>query len=48
MNNIKKIIIEYIEENKINIYSINNKELIDFDIKDIFNFIDEIKYDNFI
>lgn len=48
INKIKQFISENLWDYKINLYSNNWENLIDFDYKEIFNFIDEIKYDNIL
>lgn len=46
INKIRDNIKEFSKENKINLYLKKENNLIDFDYNSIFNFIDEIKYDN--
>ncbi len=45
-NKIETIILNYLKENKISLYSNKEWKLLDFDYMQVFNFIDEIKYDN--
>ena len=46
INKIKQFINDNLREYKINLYSKNEDSLKDFDYIEMFNFIDEIKYDN--
>lgn len=45
VNYTNNIIQEYLNDNKINLYSITDDSIVDFSYNDIFNFIWEIKYD---